>query len=280
MGLGSRIGQALVDDPRIAALSFTGSVGTGHNLLRKASERQLRLQLEMGGKNATIVLADADIDLAVRVCIDAAFYSTGQRCTATSRIIVERRVMGEFTARLLRAAEPLRVGHALEEGTQVGLVASDGQLRTNLDYVALARSEGAEVHGGDMLERPTRGYFQKPAVFLGARNDMRSSREEIFGPCVSVIEAADFDEAIAILNDSAYGLSAGICTTSLRHAREFTRRAQAGMTMVNVPTAGVDYHVPFGGTDLGTDRANRGTKRSSSTRRSRPRTPLLEPEAG
>ncbi len=141
----------------------------------------------------------------------------------------------------------LRVGDALDPETQMGPVASARQLSGNLDYVVLAAQEGAEVVGGEAINGPTPGHFQRPALFLNATNTMRSSREEIFGPCASVIRVADFDEAVAVANDTEFGLSSGICTGSLKYAREFKRRSTAGMVMVNLPTAGVDYHVPFGG---------------------------------
>jgi aldehyde dehydrogenase (NAD+) len=248
MGRGRVVGEALVAHRGISALSFTGSVDVGRDLVARAAARQLRVQAEMGGKNPMVVLDDADLDAVLPACVNAAFYSTGQRCTATSRFIVQRGILQEFSDRLCAAATSLRVGHALEADTQVGPVVSAIQLAGNQRYVALAREEGATVVGGELLERPTRGYYMQPAVFLGASNTMRTSREEIFGPCASVIAADDFEQALALANDTEFGLSAGICTRSLRHSREFTRRSRAGLVMVNLATAGVDYHVPFGGT--------------------------------
>jgi aldehyde dehydrogenase (NAD+) len=248
MGRGRTVGQALVDHPGVNALTFTGSVEVGREIIARAAARQVKVQAEMGGKNATVVLADADLDVAIPAIINAAFGSSGQRCTATSRIVVERRIQEEFTEKFLQAARSIRVGHALEPATQMGPIVSQSQLDTNLRYIRLARQEGAEVIGGDILELDTRGYFQSPAIFLGATNRMTVSREEIFGPCVAIIGTNDFEEAVGIANDTPYGLSAGICTTSLKHAREFVRRAHSGIVAVNLPTAGVDYHVPFGGT--------------------------------
>lgn len=248
MGRGRVVGQAIVDHPGVAAVSFTGSVDVGRGLIASAAARQAKLQCEMGGKNATVVMADADLGVAVPAVLNAAFGSTGQRCTATSRIIVERKVHDAFVERLVEKAGALRVGNALDPAVNVGPVVSESQLQSNLRYVRLAAEEGAEVIGGGFVECATRGYFQQPAVFLNARNDMRICQEEIFGPCVSVIVADGFEEALALANDTPYGLSAGICTTNLRHAREFVRRARAGLVMVNLATAGVDFHVPFGGT--------------------------------
>lgn len=245
MGPGSVIGSALVGHPDVAAISFTGSESVGRRIAEGCARTRKKLQMEMGGKNPMVVMADADLDVAVPACINGAFFSTGQRCTASSRLIVEEGIHDAFAERMQQAMGELVLGDPLEAETQIGPVASDSQLRGNLGYVELARQEGAEVLGGERLDRP--GYFQAPALFLNASNGMRVSREEIFGPCASVIKAQDFDHAVALANDTEFGLSSGICTTSLRHAREFKRRSEAGMVMVNLPTAGVDYHVPFGG---------------------------------
>ena len=194
-----------------------------------------------------VVMADADLDVAVDASVQGAFYSTGQRCTASSRIIVEAPIYDEFAARLVASTTALRVGDALDATTQIGPAVSESQLASNLRYVDVARNEGAEVIGGEPLELAKRGFYQQPALFLNVDNDKRVCREEIFGPCAAVIKAGDFDEALAIANDTEFGLCAGICTSSLKYAREFKRQSLAGMTMVNLPTAGVDYHVPFGG---------------------------------
>lgn len=248
MGAGSVVGRALVEAPEITALSFTGSVPTGRGIARAAAESMTKIQLEMGGKNPMVVMDDADLPTAVAACLNGAFFSTGQRCTASSRLIVQDGIHDPFVEELTRQMLALRVGPALAEDSQIGPVVSAAQLDGNLGYVDLARAEGCEVIGGERLNGPTEGFFQRPALFVGARNDMRVAREEIFGPCAAVIRVSDFDEAVAVANDTDFGLSAGICTTSLRHAREFRRQAKAGMVMVNLPTAGVDYHVPFGGT--------------------------------
>lgn len=248
MGPGSVVGQAMVEHPLIVAISFTGSVPTGRAIARAAVLGMKRVQLEMGGKNPMVVMDDADLDTAVAACLNGAFFSTGQRCTASSRLIVQSGIHDAFVERLTKEMLALRVGPALAEDSQIGPVVSVAQLQVNLDYVALARTERCEVIGGERLNGPTDGFFQRPALFLNASNRMRISREEIFGPCAAVIRVGDFDEALEVANDSEFGLSAGICTNSLTYARAFRHRVRAGMVMVNLPTAGVDFHVPFGGT--------------------------------
>jgi aldehyde dehydrogenase (NAD+) len=247
MGSGREVGQAFVDSPLVDALSFTGSVATGERILQAASARRAKVQLEMGGKNPLVVLADADLDQAVECAVQGAYYSTGQRCTASSRLIVEASVHDAFVGRLRNRLVALKVGHALERDTQMGPVADRAQLEQNQSYLEIARTEGAEhVWGGELLERPTPGHYMSPALFL-AKPEHRIAREEVFGPVACVLRADDYEHALALANDTEFGLCAGICTTSLKHATHFKRHAQAGMVMVNLPTAGVDYHVPFGG---------------------------------
>lgn len=247
MGRGSVVGETIVTHPGVDALSFTGSVGTGSHIAEVCGRLKRKCQLEMGGKNPMVVLNDADLDVAVSACLNGTFFSTGQRCTASSRLIVEDGIHDAFVERLVAGMRALRVGDALAPETQIGPVVDGKQLDSNLAYVDLAGKEGAEVIGGERLELATNGFFQAPALFLGTDNSMRINREEIFGPCGSIIKVGDFDEALAVANDTEFGLSAGICTTGLKSAREFKRRSQAGMVMVNLPTAGVDFHVPFGG---------------------------------
>lgn len=248
MGRGSVVGQTIVDSPDIAALTFTGSQGTGAALAARSIQLMRKIQLEMGGKNPFVVLADADLDLAVECVVNGAFYSTGQRCTASSRIIVEAAVHDDFVARLAERAAALRVGHALASETQIGPVVDESQLVQNERYIAIGKAEGARlVCGGARVSRDTPGYFQMPALFADCTNQMTIAREEIFGPVAAVIRVRDYDEALAVANDTPFGLSAGIATTSLKHATHFKRNAEAGMVMVNLPTAGVDFHVPFGG---------------------------------
>lgn len=247
MGRGSVVGETIVTHPGVDALSFTGSVGTGSHIAEVCGRLKRKCQLEMGGKNPMVVLNDADLDVAVSACLNGTFFSTGQRCTASSRLIVEQGIHDAFVERLIAGMQALRVGDALAPETQIGPVVDGKQLDSNLAYVDLAGKEGAEVIGGERLELATNGFFQAPALFLGTDNSMRINREEIFGPCGSIIKVGSFDEAMAVANDTEFGLSAGICTQSLKAAREFKRRSQAGMVMVNLPTAGVDFHVPFGG---------------------------------
>ncbi len=248
MGRGSEVGQAMVEHSGIDAISFTGSEATGRSIAADcvAASPMKKVQLEMGGKNPLVVLDDADLDLAVACALDGAFFSTGQRCTASSRLIVTEGIHDAFVARLIKEMQALRPGDARDPRSKMGPVVSQGQLVQNQDYLRIGRGEGAELIGGEVPEDAP-GHFMAPALFTGARNDMRICREEIFGPIASVIRVADYDEALAVANDTVFGLSAGICTSSLVHATDFRKRAEAGMVMVNLPTAGVDYHVPFGG---------------------------------
>ncbi|MDQ1094088.1 acyl-CoA reductase-like NAD-dependent aldehyde dehydrogenase [Xanthomonas sacchari] len=247
LGSGGTVGQALVAERGIDALSFTGSVPTGTRLLRQAAERGLKIQLEMGGKNPLVVLADADLDLAVELAVNGAYFSTGQRCTASSRLIVERAVHDDFVTRLRTRLSALKIGHALEPGVDIGPVASASQFEQDRDYLRIAREEGAELlYGGEALECPHRGYYLRPAL-VAAQPQHRIAREEVFGPVAAVLVADDYEHALALANDTEFGLCAGIATRSLKHATHFKRHAQAGMVMVNLPTAGVDPHVPFGG---------------------------------
>lgn len=247
MGQGSVLGSALVENEGVDALTFTGSEKVGSRLAVKAAERLMPLQLEMGGKNPLVVTADADIGVAVQCAIDGAFFATGQRCTASSRLIVDNRVHDEFVERMLTCMSELVVGDARDPGTTIGPVVDERQLTTDLEYLQLARTESSVVHGGDQVERSTPGHYLTPALITGATNEDRTSREEIFGPVASVIQVSGYEEALSVANDTPFGLVGGICTTSLRLAEDFQRNAQAGMVMVNLPTAGVDPHVPFGG---------------------------------
>jgi len=246
-GSGRQVGQTIVESPLVDAVSFTGSEATGAQILKTTAERGAKVQLEMGGKNPLVVLADADLDMAVECAVQGAFFSTGQRCTASSRLIVESAVHEAFVAKLRERVRALNVGPALERSTEIGPVASRAQLEQNLSYIEIGRQEGAElVAGGEQLKRATKGHYMRPALFTG-RAEHRIAREEIFGPVAVVLRADNYEHALALANDTDYGLCAGICTTSLKHATHFKRHVQAGMVMVNLPTAGVDYHVPFGG---------------------------------
>ena len=248
MGSGSVVGDTLVNHRDVAAISFTGSMETGRSIARAAVARLAKVQLEMGSKNPLVVLDDADVPTAVNVAVQGAYFSTGQRCTASSRLIVTDGIHDRFVEAISERLASLRVGNALESGVEIGPVAQQPQLDQDLEYIGIGQQEGARLaYGGERLSRATEGYYLAPTLFTQATNAMRISREEIFGPVACVIRARDYDEALHIANDTDTGLSAGIVTTSLKHASHFKRHAQFGMVMVNLPTAGVDYHVPFGG---------------------------------
>jgi acyl-CoA reductase-like NAD-dependent aldehyde dehydrogenase len=250
MGSGSVVGQTLIEHPDVAAISFTGSVATGKRIAQAcvASTPMKKFQLEMGGKNPLVVLDDADIKVAVEAAVNGAFFSTGQRCTASSRLIVTQGIHDRFVDALTERVKGLVVDDALKPGTQMGPVVDQSQLDQDLRYIHIGKDDGAKLHwGGEMLNRETPGFYMQPAIFTDVSNSMRIAREEIFGPVAAVIAAKDYDEALALANDTEFGLAAGICTTSLKYASHFKRNSEAGMVMVNLPTAGVDYHVPFGG---------------------------------
>ncbi len=248
MGKGSIVGQAIIDSRDVAAVSFTGSQAVGARIAQSCAARGAKFQLEMGGKNPLVVLDDADLPLAVAAAVNGAFYQTGQRCTASSRLIATRKIHDKFVDGVIAAMKELKVDNALEPGTQVGPVVDDRQLAQDMEYLDIGRAEGAELAwGGERLNRATNGHYLQPALFVNTKNDMRINREEIFGPIASVIRVEDYDQALAIANDTGFGLSSGIFTSSLKHAAHFRKHSEAGMVMVNLPTAGVDYHVPFGG---------------------------------
>ncbi|WHO75376.1 aldehyde dehydrogenase family protein [Rhizobium sp. BT03] len=248
MGRGSVVGQAMLDSPDINALTFTGSAATGKRVALASIEHNRKFQLEMGGKNPFVVLDDADLDVAIEAAANSSFFSTGQRCTASSRLIVTEGIHDRFVAALAKRLETLVVDDALKSGTHIGPVVDQGQLKQDTDYIDIGQKEGARLaFGGNRLERATPGFYLEPALFTEATNQMRIAREEIFGPVAAVIRVRDYDEALTVANDTSFGLSSGIATTSLKHATHFKRNAEAGMVMVNLPTAGVDFHVPFGG---------------------------------
>ena len=248
MGRGSVVGQAMLESKEVNAISFTGSVETGAKVAMACATRGAKFQLEMGGKNPLIVLDDANLDAAVAASIDGAFYQTGQRCTASSRLIVQSKVHDAYVEKMVAAMKALKVDHALKEGTQVGPVVDEAQMAQDEKYIKIGRDEGAElVWGGERLNRDTKGHYLSPALFVGSNNKMRINREEIFGPVASVIKVGSYDEALAVANDTPFGLSSGIFTNSLKYASDFRKKSAAGMAMINLPTAGVDYHVPFGG---------------------------------
>ena len=248
MGAGRDVGQRLVESPKIDAISFTGSVPVGKGIATAAIQNLTKVQMEMGSKNALAVMDDGDIDLAVTLALGGAFGGTGQKCTASSRLIVHAAVHDEFAEKLIAGAQAMKVGHALGEGTQIGPVVSEQQLGENLAYVEKGQAEGAELAcGGARVTRDTEGYYMTPGVFLNTTNDMIINREEMFAPLASVIKVDSYAEALHVVNDTRFGLTSGIVTKSLARATHFRRNAQTGCVMVNLPTAGTDYHVPFGG---------------------------------
>ena len=243
-----RVGQAIVDHPDVAGISFTGSQGVGAGVAFGAVKRQARVQLEMGGKNPLIVLDDADLDRAVQIALDGSFFATGQRCTASSRLIVQDGIHGRFVAALAERVAALRVGDALDPATQMGPAVSEDQMENSYRYIDIARGEGGRVvTGGERLTLDKPGWYVQPTLISDTGPGMRINTEEVFGPVASTLRVKDYEAALEIANGSEFGLSAGIVTASLKHARDFQRRSRSGMVMVNLPTAGVDYHVPFGG---------------------------------
>ncbi|PZU62114.1 MAG: aldehyde dehydrogenase family protein [Brevundimonas sp.] len=242
------VGRAIVAHEGVTGISFTGSQGVGAGVAEGAVKRQARVQLEMGGKNPLIVLDDADLDRAVNIALDGSFFATGQRCTASSRLIVQDGIHDRFVAALAEKVAALRVGDALDPDTQMGPAVTEAQRDTSYKYIDIARESGGRiVTGGDRLTLDKPGWYVQPTLIADTAPDMRINTEEVFGPVASTIRVKSYEEALSVANGVEFGLSAGIVTSSLKHARDFQRRAKAGMTMVNLPTAGVDYHVPFGG---------------------------------
>ncbi|CUT14682.1 Ketoglutarate semialdehyde dehydrogenase EC 12126 [Bradyrhizobium sp.] len=250
VGSGSVVGQTLIEHPDVAAITFTGSVQTGRKIAQACvtSSNMKKFQLEMGGKNPLVVLDDADLKTAVEVAVNGAYFSTGQRCTASSRLIVTEGIHDRFVAAVTERLKGLTVDDALKAGVHIGPVVDQSQLDQDLRYIKIGQDEGAKLAwGGELLKRETPGHYLQPALFTEANNNMRIAREEIFGPVATVIRAKNYEEALAISNDTEFGLASGICTTSLKYASHYKRNSESGMVMVNLPTAGVDYHVPFGG---------------------------------
>ena len=243
-----RVGQAIVDHTGVDAISFTGSQGVGAGVAMGAVKRQARVQMEMGGKNPLVVMDDADLDRAVQIALDGSFFATGQRCTASSRLIVQDGIHDKFVAALAEKVKALRVGDALDPDTQMGPAVSEDQMETSYRYIEVAKGDGGRVvTGGDRMQLEKPGWYVQPTLIADTAADMRINQEEVFGPVASTIRVKSYEEALEVANGVKFGLSAGIVTTSLKHARDFQRNARAGMVMVNLPTAGVDYHVPFGG---------------------------------
>ncbi len=250
-GPGGELGSALLQAAPLKAVSFTGSCETGRYVHAEASRRRLRIQLEMGGKNPAVVLADCDLESAVENVVNGAFASTGQKCTATSRAIVEDSIYDRFLEALVERTRKLKVGNGLLPGIDIGPAIDEAQLRTDLRYIEIGRREvGAPVIGGNRItgDGYDKGWFIEPTIFAGVTTEMTLAQEEVFGPVLAVMRARDFDDALRIANCVAFGLSASIQTTNLSRVFEYIHRAEAGLLMVNLPTAGIEYQLPFGGT--------------------------------
>jgi aldehyde dehydrogenase (NAD+) len=250
-GSGGQIGDAILNAKPLKAVSFTGSCEVGNGLHAKASERRLRIQLEMGGKNPTIVLNDADFNTAVENTVNAAFFSTGQKCTATSRAIVEEGIYNKFMEALVERTKKLKIGNGLESGVEIGPAVDEGQLQTNLKYIDIGtREAGKPKAGGQRLTGGAydKGYFCAPTIFSDVDQSMTIAREEIFGPVLAVMPARNLEHAVEIANNIPFGLSASIQTSNLSRAFEFIYGMEAGLLTINLPSAGVEYQLPFGGT--------------------------------
>jgi aldehyde dehydrogenase (NAD+) len=250
-GSGGAVGDPLTSHPAIRAVSFTGSTSVGNALYQKVSERKIRVQLEMGGKNPTIVLSDADLDYAAETLINGAFFSTGQKCTACSRAVIERPIFEPLVEKLIEKTRKLKIGNGLEQGVQIGPAVDADQLRTDLEYIEIAKKEGAQLLcGGNRLtgDAYDKGYFIEPTIFSGVNSEMRIAQEEVFGPVLALMVAEDLDDAVRIANDVKFGLSASIVSKDLTRVHRFINRIEAGLITVNLPTAGVEYQLPFGGT--------------------------------
>jgi aldehyde dehydrogenase (NAD+) len=250
-GSGGAIGDAIVEHPSLKAVSFTGSCAVGNQLYDKATRRRLRVQLEMGGKNPTVVLADANLDVAAATLVNAAFFSTGQKCTACSRAIVERSVYEPLVEKLIAKTRALKIGNGLDAGIDIGPAVDEAQLETDLDYIGIAQREGAQLLcGGKRLTGGAydKGFFIEPTIFGGVATDMRIAQEEVFGPVLAMMVADDFDDAMRLANGIRFGLSAAIISNDIARVHQFVNRIEAGLITVNLPTAGVEYQLPFGGT--------------------------------
>jgi aldehyde dehydrogenase (NAD+) len=250
-GSGGAVGDPLTSHQAIRAISFTGSTSVGNALYTKVSERKIRIQLEMGGKNPTIVLDDADLDYAADTLINGAFFSTGQKCTACSRAVIERAIYEPLVEKLIEKTRKLKVGNGLEQGVHIGPAVDADQLKTDLEYIEIAQKEGAKLLcGGNRLSGAgyDKGYFIEPTIFSGVNSEMRIAQEEVFGPVLALMVAEDFDDAVRLANDVKFGLSASIISKDLTRVHQFINRIEAGLITVNLPTAGVEYQLPFGGT--------------------------------
>ena len=247
LGGGGTIGHQISGHPDIDAISFTGSVNVGQTIYMEAAKTMKKMQLEMGSKNPLLVMDDADLDIAVACATNGAYGGTGQKCTASSRLIVHEKVYKDFIQRLIKSISALKVGHALKEGSQMGPVSSEAQLHSNLDYVKKGKNEAKLAYGGNPISLDTPGYYMEPTLFIDGDNKSTINQEEMFGPIACVIPVKSYEEGLEVANDTIFGLSSGIITQSLSKAADFKKNIKTGVTTVNLPTAGLDYHVPFGG---------------------------------
>jgi acyl-CoA reductase-like NAD-dependent aldehyde dehydrogenase len=249
-GDGRSVGGELATNPTVVALSFTGSYKVGSQIYQQLAPRMARAQMEMGGKNPTIVLADADLDLAARLVATAGFGLTGQACTATSRVIVEKSVVEAFTQKLIEKAKAIVVGHGLKPGVTMGPAVNEQEFKGNFDYIEIAKQEGAQVvYGGERLNdgELAHGYFMQPTIIAGVTPPMRIAREEVFGPVIAIIAVENFDEAVAVANGVDVGLSASIVTRDIKKAMLYSERIQAGVVKINQISTGLALQAPFGG---------------------------------
>jgi aldehyde dehydrogenase (NAD+) len=250
-GGGGSVGKAILEHSALRALSFTGSCEVGNQLHRQMAGRKVRIQLEMGGKNPTVVLRDADLDYAADILVNGAFFSTGQKCTACSRAIIEKAVHESLLEKLIAKTRKLKVGNGLEPGIDIGPAVDLNQLETDLKYIEIAGNEGAQLLcGGKRLAGGIydKGYFVEPTIFAGVTPEMRLAQEEVFGPVLALMVANDFEDAMRLANCVKFGLSASIVSRDLTRVHQFINRIEAGLITVNLPTAGVEYQLPFGGT--------------------------------
>ena len=248
LGSGAEVGDTLIHSPDIDGVSFTGSVETGRKIATATAKNFVRCQLEMGSKNALVIAEDADIDIAVEATIMGSFSGAGQKCTASSRLVVTDRIHDQYVDALLRRMAQLKVGHALDSDIFMGPVVDENQLSANLKWLEVAKSEGAKVaFGGEQLSLAYDGYYMSPTLLFDTKNNWSVNQEEVFAPMASIIRVNDLEQAIATVNDTRFGLTSGIVTQSLRSSSIFKQQVNTGCVMVNLPTAGTDYHVPFGG---------------------------------
>ena len=247
LGSGSNIGNKIASHPDIVAITFTGSVEVGKKLYQNSSPLLKKMQMEMGSKNPLVVMEDANLNTAITCAANGAYGGTGQKCTASSRLIVHEDIYAKFVEGLVENIKNLKVGHALDEGTQMGPASNESQYESNLSYIEIGKGEAKLEYGGNPMNMRTPGYYMQPTLFIDGDNKSRINQEEMFGPIACVIPAKNLDHALEIANDTDFGLSSGIITQSLAKAEHFKQNIKTGVSTINLPTAGLDYHVPFGG---------------------------------